>query len=95
VATEKSDADRNVRLVVQMLMAANEVDAGALAEVLGVARKSVYERLGGNRRFTVNDLRRLADYFAVDPGVFFTEPRRLIGASATIRDQGRLLSSAA
>lgn len=78
VATKESDADRNVRLVVQMLMAANEADAAAIAVVLGVARSGVYERLSGKRRITIDDVRKLATYFGVDPGVFFVEPRRLV-----------------
>jgi hypothetical protein len=41
-----------------------------------------YERLGGNRHFTIKDVRRLADYFKVDPGVFFVEPRKLLARTS-------------
>lgn len=77
VATNSRDPDRNVRTVVKMLMAANNVDPAGLAVALGVARNTVYLRLSGERRFTIADLDRLAEYFEVDAGLFFSDPKEL------------------
>jgi antitoxin component HigA of HigAB toxin-antitoxin module len=95
MATSPEDTDRNVRRVVQVLMTMAEVEASDVAAYLGVGRSSLYERLSGKRRFTVAEVSKLAKFFDVDPGVFFTDPRALLRQRVTIGDTGRLLSSRA
>lgn len=52
---------RNLRL----LMRANHVRQRELADVLGVSEQAVSDKFHGRSRFTLRDVRRLADFFDV------------------------------
>ncbi len=84
MAPTSVDVDRNVRRVVQLLMTAGEVEPTDVAAHLGLGRSSFYERLNGKRRFTVQELAKLADYFSVAPGTFFVDPRELLASSSSL-----------
>lgn len=78
-----------------MLMSVSGSTAEDLAPVLSISRSAIFQRLNGTSRFTVAELAKLADHFDVDPGMFFADPRGLLRQRATIRAEGRLLSSRA
>lgn len=77
VATQ---ADENVRLVVEMLLASRRLHRDALVPVLGVARSTVYAKLGGKQRFTVGEVALLAEFFEIEPGAFLAGPNALLRA---------------
>jgi transcriptional regulator with XRE-family HTH domain len=74
------DVGRDAATIVGMLAAANGATVVQLAELIGVSRAAIYARLAGETRFTLSDLATLAEHFEVDPGIFFQDPRQLLGA---------------
>jgi hypothetical protein len=73
-----NQADENVRLVVEMLLASRRLHRDALVPVLGVARSTVYAKLGGKQRFTVGEVALLAEFFEISPGAFLSGPSALL-----------------
>lgn len=69
------DLQTNISRVVRGLMGlAGVAHQSDLAEVLGVSRSGVTEKLNGDRRWTVEDLQNLARRFDVPVSVFYADP---------------------
>lgn len=52
--------------------------------VLGVARSTVYAKLGGKQRFTVGEVAMLAEFFEIAPAAFLAGPDALIRSSNSL-----------
>jgi len=84
------DTEQNVRRVVQVLMTLYQAKPADVAEALGISRTSFYDRLSGKSHFTIIEIAKLAEFFSISPGIFFSDPRKLVSQAT-----GVLLSSAA
>ena len=76
-----NQADENVRLVTEMLLASRRLHRDALVPVLGTARSTVYAKLSGKQRFTVGEVALLAEFFELPAGAFLAGPAALITAA--------------
>lgn len=68
------DLQGNISRVVRGLMGlAGIAHHSELADVLNVSRSGVTEKLNGTRKWSVEDLRRLANHFDVSVSVFYDD----------------------
>ena len=74
----ESEVEANVRIVVRMLMAARGIRPAELALKLGVSKTAVFNRLGGQKPFTLSELGDMADLFDVPPSVLLAGPNALL-----------------
>lgn len=78
------DLQANISRVVRGLMGlAGVAHQSDLAEVLGVSRSGVTEKLNGDRRWTVEDLQKLAKRFEVPVSVFYADPATVLNTLST------------
>lgn len=53
-----------------------------VAEVLGMHRNRLYDKVNGRIKFTEQEIIALAEFFGVEPGHLFKDPRDLLGVGA-------------
>ncbi|WP_155885103.1 helix-turn-helix domain-containing protein [Actinomadura flavalba] len=68
---EEHPADAAVRQVVRALLAARDMTGAQLGEVMGFSAGQVYNRLKGEKAFTVAEVSQLSEIFRVPVGTFF------------------------
>lgn len=73
----------NVTLIVRTLLAYRGRQQADLAEYLGMDTGSVSRALNGKRKWTLDDLVSMADFFDVSAALFFEDPHTLIRAANT------------
>ena len=81
------EARQIVPTVLRTLMSAAGISSADIANVLGISKASLSERLSGKTRITADELATLANFFGVDPGIFFKKPEELLGFDATLRSR--------
>src|SRR5215217_7766822 len=74
----ESEVEANVRIVVRMLMAARGIRPAELALKLGVSKTAIFNRLGGQKPFTLSELGAMAELFDVPPAVLLAGPNALL-----------------
>lgn len=79
----------SVRRVAKALLAAHDVTPAELALRLGVGKTAIYNRLSGEKPFTIDETAAMAEYFHVPVGVFFAGPAALFGNVPESRAGGR------
>lgn len=72
------DFDKRVGRVVKVLGKAAGVPMTQVAKDLGLSYTGLNARLAGDTSFSAAEVRVLAEYFEVDPGVFFEDPVELV-----------------
>lgn len=85
---EALPVDDRVRAVVRMLLAAAGMKPVDLAERIGLSKNQVWDRLRGDKPFSVAEVVGMAEVFDVPPSVFLMGPRALLGSaegSITVR----------
>lgn len=75
----KARTNAKILGVVRMIRSAYEVDADGLAELLGISRATVYERLKGRSAFYPGELEILAEHFRIPIERFFAGPDTALG----------------
>ena len=53
-----------------------------VAEVIGIHRNRLYDKVNGRIKFTEQEIIALAEFFGVPPGRLFEDPRDLLGVGA-------------
>ena len=95
---EALPVDDRVRAVVRMLLAAAGIKPVDLAERIGLSRSEVWDRLRGDKPFSVAEVVEMAELFDVPPSVFLMGPSALFGEAAeddkivpgSIKDRGNV-----
>lgn len=72
------DFDKRLGRVVKVLGKAAGVPMTRVAQDLGLSYTGLNARLAGDTSFSAAEVRALAEYFEVDPGVFFEDPVDLV-----------------
>ena len=85
MARESRATERNVRTIVEILMAATGTTREDLARLLDCSVSTIGGRMTGATRFTIDDLGQLARHFEVDPGIFFRPAKELFSADKLTR----------
>jgi transcriptional regulator with XRE-family HTH domain len=79
---EALPVDDRVRAVVRMLLAAAGIKPVDLAERIGLSKNQVWDRLRGDKPFSVAEVVQMAELFDVPPSVFLMGPSALFGEAA-------------
>jgi transcriptional regulator with XRE-family HTH domain len=69
-----------VRRVAKALLAAHDVAPAELALRLGVGKTAIYNRLSGEKPFTLDETAAMSEFFGVPVGAFFAGPAALFGS---------------
>lgn len=64
--------------MVATLARAKGVTLGEVAEVLGIHRNRLTDKINGRQHFRESDIVALADYFGIEPGRLFGDPLVLL-----------------
>lgn len=75
----KARTNAKILGVVRMIRSAYEVDADDLAELMGISRATVYDRLKGRSAFYPGELEILADHYRIPIERFFAGPDTALG----------------
>lgn len=85
--SETPSVDANVRRVAQMLRAAHDMTPQQLGQAIGLTKAQIWDRLRGDKPFTVTEVAVMAQIFGVDPGIFIRGPEALLGGGAAPLDE--------
>jgi hypothetical protein len=81
MTTGRDTPDDRVRAVVRVLMAANGMRPADLAAQLGMTKNQVWDRMRGDRAWTVSEVAGMAEVFGADVAVFFAGPEAILGST--------------
>lgn len=79
-------ANDNVVRIVRTLLAHRGQQQADLATHLGMDSGTMSRALNGKRRWTIEDLVAVAEFFSISPALFFEDSESLISATRTRRD---------
>lgn len=90
VSTERQHPNDNVTIIVSTLLGHRRKKQVDLAKVLGFDSGTMSRALNGKRKWTLDDIVAMADFFEVSPALFFEDPANLIRSrsSATTESDG-------
>lgn len=74
----RAEFQQNVSAIVRMLMGRDGLNHTRLADEIGYTQPAVSDKLAGRRKWNIEDLWLLAEYFDVDVSLFFEEPEDLM-----------------
>jgi len=74
--TRAAEARKNIPRVIRLLLLLSGRPAKELADALAMSSGRLSERLTGKTRISSDELAVCADFFQVDPGVFYRDPER-------------------
>lgn len=83
---EGDTADYRVRRVAKMLLEGTETKAVVMGAEIGLSKAQVWDRLRGDKAFSVKEVAAMADYFGVPVSVFFAGPAALIRPGSNTGD---------
>jgi hypothetical protein len=78
---EAQSVDDRVRAVVRILLAATGMKPVDLAERLDMSKHQVWDRLRGDKDFTVREVAEMGVVFDVPPSVFLMGPTALLSSA--------------
>lgn len=83
MAIQEPAAAPDIGTVVKLLIEASGGDYQAAARAIGRSPQALSGKIKNRRRFTPNELSRLAHHFGVKPGIFFVAPMDFFKGAAT------------
>ncbi len=78
VTTSTATRAESVARIVRILLAARDQNAADIAASWGVNQSVVSRLLHGQRRWTIEDIDRVAEFFDVSPALFFDDPETIV-----------------
>lgn len=76
--THRPDPHANVARVVRTFLGHQHKSQNELAQALGMDAASMSRALNGKRRWTIDDLYEMAEFFGISVSIFFEDPESLL-----------------